>query len=192
MLPRIFDMFTQLQEHRDRTHGGLGIGLTLAKRLVELHGGHDRGEQRGARARAAAFTVRLPHVAGACEAAVDARHEAARSAPCRVLVADDNPGRGRDDAADARLRATTSAWPRTASRRSRLRGRSSRTSRFSTSACRAWTATRRRAASASSRPPRHARRADRMGPGRGQAALATRPASIITSPSRPTVTCSSA
>ena len=39
MLPRIFDMFTQLQAHRDRTYGGLGIGLTLSRRLVQLHGG---------------------------------------------------------------------------------------------------------------------------------------------------------
>ena len=39
LLPRIFDMFTQLQAHRDRTYGGLGIGLTLSRRLVQLHGG---------------------------------------------------------------------------------------------------------------------------------------------------------
>jgi signal transduction histidine kinase len=36
MLPRIFDMFTQLRHHRDRTAGSLGIGLALARRLVEL------------------------------------------------------------------------------------------------------------------------------------------------------------
>src|SRR5262249_6381691 len=59
LLPRIFDMFRQLQEFRDRTHGGLGIGLTLAKRLVELHGGtidaHSDGPGRGS-----SFVVRVP------------------------------------------------------------------------------------------------------------------------------------
>ena len=65
MLPRIFDMFTQLQEHRDRTHGGLGIGLTLAKRLVELHGGtieaRSEGPGRGSR-----FDVTLPSLPPTC------------------------------------------------------------------------------------------------------------------------------
>ena len=59
MLPSIFDMFTQLQAHRDRTHGGLGIGLTLARRSIELHGGtieaFSDGPGRGSR-----FVVRLP------------------------------------------------------------------------------------------------------------------------------------
>jgi signal transduction histidine kinase len=90
MLPRIFDMFTQLQEHRDRTLGGLGIGLALAKRLIELHGGtiHVRSEGIG---RGSCFTIRLP-LAGATDAGHAPRvdYAARTGSPCRVLVADDN------------------------------------------------------------------------------------------------------
>jgi CheY-like chemotaxis protein/two-component sensor histidine kinase len=90
MLPNIFDMFTQLQAHRDRAHGGLGIGLTLAKRLVELHGGTieamSDGPGRGSR-----FTVRLPLLPAEADQPAAARRDDARgSAGVRVLIADDN------------------------------------------------------------------------------------------------------
>jgi signal transduction histidine kinase/ActR/RegA family two-component response regulator len=94
LLPSIFDMFTQLQRFRDRTQGGLGIGLTLAKRLVELHGGTiaavSDGEGLGS-----TFTVTLPILAGA-EQPVDTPRAPERHAqtPCRVLIADDNPDTG--------------------------------------------------------------------------------------------------
>src|SRR5439155_17473148 len=59
MLLRVFDMFRQLDTSRDRSRGGLGIGLTLVKRLVEMHGGrvevHSDGPGKGTE-----FTVRLP------------------------------------------------------------------------------------------------------------------------------------
>jgi len=58
-LARVFDLFTQVDETLDRAQGGLGIGLSLVKRLVELHGGsvsaHSDGHGRGA-----CFVVRLP------------------------------------------------------------------------------------------------------------------------------------
>ena len=95
MLPRVFDMFTQLQEHRDRTYGGLGIGLSLAKRLVELHGGsievRSEGTDRGTSVR-----VDLPLAAPAAISRSRAvRSTSAADAGCRILVAEDN-----DDAAE--------------------------------------------------------------------------------------------
>ena len=61
VLPHVFDLFVQSERALDRSQGGLGIGLTLVKRLVELHGGsitaHSDGPGRGS-----TFTVRLPAV----------------------------------------------------------------------------------------------------------------------------------
>jgi len=47
MLPRVFDMFTQAERSRQRAQGGLGIGLTLVRKLVELHGGSVRADSAG-------------------------------------------------------------------------------------------------------------------------------------------------
>ncbi|MGZ3182329.1 MAG: PAS domain-containing hybrid sensor histidine kinase/response regulator [Telluria sp.] len=87
--PRIFDLFVQGQRHADRSQGGLGLGLALVRRLVELHGGtvgvHSDGERRGAR-----FTVTLPRQAAA-PAAQDATEEAAAPGGAhRILIVDDN------------------------------------------------------------------------------------------------------
>lgn len=61
MLGRIFDMFTQVDRSLERSHGGLGIGLTLVKRLVEMHGGtvaaHSPGPDQGSE-----FVICLPIV----------------------------------------------------------------------------------------------------------------------------------
>jgi signal transduction histidine kinase/ActR/RegA family two-component response regulator len=91
MLSRVFDMFTQGKRSAKRNPGGLGIGLTLAKNLVELHGGrveaHSDGPGRGSE-----FTVRLPYAPAAREAAPRAgRAPAAGSlARQRILIVDDN------------------------------------------------------------------------------------------------------
>jgi PAS domain S-box-containing protein len=58
LLPRIFDLFTQANRHIDRAHGGLGIGLTLVKRLTELHGG--TVHVSSAIGKGSKFLVRLP------------------------------------------------------------------------------------------------------------------------------------
>jgi len=57
-LPRIFQMFSQVVSTQDRSDGGLGIGLALAKGLIELHGG--RIESRAATRPGSEFTVHLP------------------------------------------------------------------------------------------------------------------------------------
>ena len=90
MLSRIFDMFTQLLEHRDRSEGGLGIGLTLAKRLVDLHGGTIDAASDGA-GRGSRFLVRLPLARGAgTERHVQPPAPDLTHHPRRVLVAEDN------------------------------------------------------------------------------------------------------
>jgi PAS domain S-box-containing protein len=59
VLPRVFDMFTQVDRTRARSRGGLGIGLALARRLVELHGGRLEARSDGP-GRGSEFVVRLP------------------------------------------------------------------------------------------------------------------------------------
>jgi signal transduction histidine kinase len=61
-LPRIFDLFAQGERTLDRSQGGLGIGLTLARRLVELHGGTIEARSDGLD-RGSVFSVRLPVIA---------------------------------------------------------------------------------------------------------------------------------
>ena len=89
MLPRIFDMFTQLQAHRDRTYGGLGIGLSLARRLVELHGGtleaFSEGVGCGSR-----FVITLPLAPAEANERLRVSDTRPSPAPGRVLVAEDN------------------------------------------------------------------------------------------------------
>ncbi len=91
MLPRIFEMFAQVDRSLESTQGGLGIGLTLAGRLVGLHGGslsaHSEGPGRGSR-----FEIRIPLAAAAPGARPMAAPAAPRGLPQprRVLVVDDN------------------------------------------------------------------------------------------------------
>ncbi|HWM93790.1 MAG TPA: ATP-binding protein, partial [Thermoanaerobaculia bacterium] len=96
MLPHIFDMFTQVDRSLDRAEGGLGIGLTLVQRLVEMHGGtveaHSEGPGKGSE-----FVVRLPVVNGETPQGAARDGETVVSpAARRILVVDDNR-----DAADS-------------------------------------------------------------------------------------------
>jgi CheY-like chemotaxis protein len=91
--PRVFDLFTQVDQALDRSHGGLGIGLALVRKLVEMHGGsvdvHSDGVGHGSE-----FFVRLPcrielvDVKGAPASAGDAIKTSVIRR--RVLVVDDN------------------------------------------------------------------------------------------------------
>jgi signal transduction histidine kinase len=93
MLPAIFDLFTQVDRSLDRSQGGLGIGLTLVRSLVELHGGSVQAVSAGLK-QGSEFIVRLPALQpNRLDAA--SRNGAAESAvKCpgrRVLVAEDEP-----------------------------------------------------------------------------------------------------
>ncbi|MDY6984284.1 MAG: ATP-binding protein, partial [Pseudomonadota bacterium] len=90
MLPKVFDLFTQVDRNLERSQGGLGIGLALVRQLVAMHGGtieaHSGGVDRGSM-----FTVRLPLAAVDKTATSQvARPTAAQTPPQRVLVVDDN------------------------------------------------------------------------------------------------------
>ncbi|HVG05218.1 MAG TPA: ATP-binding protein, partial [Burkholderiaceae bacterium] len=88
-LPAVFEMFTQFDASPERMHGGLGVGLALAKRLVQLHGGTITVSSDGL-GHGSEFTVRLP-VATAPVSALGANVQRRESAaPRRVLLVDDN------------------------------------------------------------------------------------------------------
>ena len=89
-LGSIFDMFTQVDPSMDRTQGGLGIGLTLVKRLVEMHGGSVEARSAGA-GRGSEFVVRLPIMTATAAEATPAHSAVGEGAqPRRVLIVDDN------------------------------------------------------------------------------------------------------
>ena len=92
MLPKIFEMFTQVGTSLDRAQGGLGIGLTLVKRLVEMHGGTISARSDGV-GKGSEFAVRLPLSTATASAIIR------RAAPTKsvadtgklaILVVDDN------------------------------------------------------------------------------------------------------
>jgi signal transduction histidine kinase len=87
LLPRIFDLFVQSNRTLDRSQGGLGIGLAVVRRLVEMHGGRVRADSEGL-GRGARFEITLPLTAAPKLPPPPAR---SASAPARrILVVDDN------------------------------------------------------------------------------------------------------
>jgi two-component system CheB/CheR fusion protein len=90
-LSRIFEMFVQVDTSLERSHGGLGIGLTLVKKLVEMHGGRVEARSEGL-GTGTEFVIRLPAASAgpAAESASAAEPVPSVPSPRRVLVVDDN------------------------------------------------------------------------------------------------------
>jgi len=95
MLPKIFDLFVQAHHTIDRSRGGLGIGLTLVRRLAELHGGTVHADSLGD-GHGSTFTVRMPTVAapkladGVAAGTSNGRGHQRVFESRRVLLVDDN------------------------------------------------------------------------------------------------------
>ena len=89
LIGRIFDAFVQDERPLDRAAGGLGLGLTLVRTLVAMHGGEVRAASPGP-GKGAVFTVRLPRVEAAATAVAARVAELAGTASRRILVVDDN------------------------------------------------------------------------------------------------------
>ena len=89
-LARVFEMFTQVDTSLERSTTGLGIGLTLAKSLTQMHGGTLEVSSAGI-GQGSEFVVRLPiMVESSAPAAAAHRREPTASVPLRILVVDDN------------------------------------------------------------------------------------------------------
>jgi CheY-like chemotaxis protein len=91
LLDRIFDLFVQEPQALDRTRGGLGLGLTLVRRLVELHGGSVAAASDGP-GRGSEFSIRLPVLAeeDVPPPAPEGELGPATPRPRRILVVEDN------------------------------------------------------------------------------------------------------
>ncbi len=91
MLPKVFDLFWQVDRSLEKAQGGLGVGLTIVKRLIEMHGGTVEARSEGP-GMGSEFIIRLPIVLSVMseQEEEDAGPSAQQTAPRRVLVVDDN------------------------------------------------------------------------------------------------------
>ena len=92
MLPKIFELFTQVDANLERSQGGLGIGLALVKQLVQMHGGSIIAQSEG-KGQGSTFTVRLPLAPAQLpfvEEQVKEQEAPVALLPMRVLIVDDN------------------------------------------------------------------------------------------------------
>jgi CheY-like chemotaxis protein len=89
VLPHIFDLFVQVDSSLDRSQGGLGLGLTLVRKLAELHGGSVSAKSDGPH-KGSEFTVRLPLADERMLAAADLPVSTDAARKLKVLMVDDN------------------------------------------------------------------------------------------------------
>jgi PAS domain S-box-containing protein len=87
LLPRVFDLFVQGERTLDRSLGGLGIGLSVARRLIEMHGGRLTAYSPGP-GQGATFEIRLPRLERPHE--IDGQTQGVTVVPKRILIVDDN------------------------------------------------------------------------------------------------------
>jgi signal transduction histidine kinase/ActR/RegA family two-component response regulator len=95
MLNKVFELFTQVQRSGDRASGGLGVGLALARKLIELHGGAIHASSPGlGQGTRVEMTLPLAKPASEPASAVHQVQAAAAPSPLKVLVVDDNEDAG--------------------------------------------------------------------------------------------------
>ena len=88
-LPRIFDLFVQANQTFDRSEGGLGVGLTIVKRLAELHGGSVSASSAGPH-RGSEFVVRIPRTFEPAVSWASVDIETVAERPRHILIIEDN------------------------------------------------------------------------------------------------------
>ena len=87
LLPQVFDLFVQSRRTLDRSHGGLGVGLAVVKRLVEMHGGRVRALSDG-EGKGSTFEIELPRTVASAQEIMETQADQLSSR--RILVVDDN------------------------------------------------------------------------------------------------------
>ena len=107
----VFGMFAQVRSAQDHAAGGLGIGLALAKGIVELHGGRIEAQSAGV-GQGSRFTVRLPNAVAASQSlpAAGAVRNGSGASNKRILLADDNRDAAESLAIILGSKATMSNW----------------------------------------------------------------------------------